>query len=247
MRTPRVAVAATLMTLTLLTACGDGDDDSESGEEVTATVTVTPSETTSAPTETTTAPSTPVTPMDPTEGGDVTMEQVEAALLTPEEVGPDFTLGAYTEEPSPPLCDPEGTPVDEQIPPQVEAGTQIDHNSGDAAMQETISIYTTEAEASEAFALASAGLACTDGSTDGTPVTIGAAQDVTAEVNSESGLGTSTAWEVTAESFNGVVVATLAGRIILATQFASAPQFDTTTLPNPVDVATAAFAKALAN
>ena len=78
-------------------------------------------------------------------------------------------------------------------------------------------------------------------------VTIGPAKDVTAEVNSASGLGTSTAWEVTSEGFNGVLVATLAGRIILATQFASAPQVDTSTLPNPVDVAAAAFAKALAN
>ena len=44
-----------------------------------------------------------------------------------------------------------------------------------------------------------------------------------------------------------MIVATLAGRIILATQFASAPDADTSAFPAPIDVATAAFAKALAS
>lgn len=248
MRSIRVASVATLLTLsTLLAGCGD-DGDGDADEETTETVTVEAStETTESTSPTDTASPTDVTPMDPTDTGDITQEQVDAALLTPEEVGPDFLLGAYTDESSPPLCDPEGTPVDEQVPPQVQGGTQIDHNSGDVAMQEEIAIYATEEEAAEAFGLATAGLACTEGSSDGAPVTIGAAQDVTAQVNGASGIGSSTAWEITADGFNGVVVATLAGRIVLATQFASAPQFDTSTLPNPVDVATDAFAKALAN
>lgn len=246
MRSLRVASVATLLTLsTLLAGCG-GDDGKDSGsdDEVTETVTAstTPTET---PTSTATETSTDVTPMDPT--GDITQEQVEAALLTSEEVGPDFTLGTYTEESSPPLCDPDGTPVDEQVPPQVEAGAQFDHVDGNVAMQEQIAIYATEAEAAEAFGLATAGLACTEGTSEGSPVTISAAQDVTAEVNSTSGLGASTAWEVTGEGFEGVIIATLAGRIILATQFASASDADTSGLASPVDIAAAAFAKALAN
>ena len=164
MRTSRVAVAATLMTLSLLTACGGGDDDSDaSDDKTTVTVTESPTESTSAPTETTPTTETSVTPMDPTEG-DVTQEQLEAALLTPEEVSPDFVLGAYTDESSPPLCDPDGTPVDEAVPPSVQGGTQIDHADGNAAMQEEIAIYASEAEAAEAFGLAIAGLACTEGS-----------------------------------------------------------------------------------
>ncbi len=243
MRSLRVASVATLITLsTLLAGCGGDDDDKDSDSDDTVTETVTaPSETTA--TETT---ATDVTPMDPTDG-DITQEQVEAALLTPEEVGADFTLGEYTDEDSPPLCDPDGAPVDEQVPPQVQGGTQLDHVDGNIAMQEEIAIYATEAEAAEAFGLATAGLACTEGTSEGSPITIGAPQDVTAQVNSTSGLGASTAWEVSGEGFDGVIVATLAGRIILATQFASAPDADTSGLPNPVDIATAAFAKALAS
>lgn len=246
MRSLRVATAATLLTLVpVLAGCGDdgGGDDAE--EVVTETVTVSPTPTeTPSPTEPT---ATDASPMDPTAPGEVTPEQIQAALLTPEEVGPDFVLGAYTDEPSPPPCDPDGTPVDQQVPPAVQGGTQIDHSSGDAAMQEEIAIYATEAEAAQAFALSSEGLSCAEGSSDGTPLKISAPQDVTAEVNSASGIGTSTAWEITADGFNGVVVATLAGRIILATQFASAPQFDTSALPDPVDVQASAFAKALEN
>ncbi len=248
MRTSRIAAVATLLALSVLTACGgDGDDESDSSDDkTTVTVTETPTETTSAPTETTPTIETSVTPMDPTEG-DVTQEQIEAALLTPEEVSPDFVLGAYTDESSPPLCDPDGTPVDEAFPPSVQGGTQIDHADGIAALQEEIVIYASEAEAAEAFAFAVAGLACAEGSVDGTPVTIGAPQDVTAQVNSSSGIGASTAWEVSTDGFNGVIVATLAGQIILATQFASAPDADTSAFPAPLDVAAAAFAKALAN
>ncbi len=126
MRTPRIAAVATLLALSLLTACGDGDDDSDSSDDkTTVTVTETPTETTARPT----THEASVTPMDPTDS-DVTQEQVEAALLTPEEVSPDFVLGAYTDESSPPLCDPEGTPVDEAVPPSVQGGTQIDHADG---------------------------------------------------------------------------------------------------------------------
>ena len=246
MRTPRIAAVAGLLAVSLLTACGDGDDGTDSSDDkTTVTVTETPTETTE-PTETTPTTDTSVTPMDPTDS-DVTQEQVEAALLTPEEVSPDFVLGAYTDESSPPLCDPEGTPVDEAVPPSVQGGTQIDHADGLAALQEEIAIYASEAEAAEAFGLATAGLACGEGSADGDPVTISPPQDVTAQVNSSSGIGASTAWEVSADSFNGVIVATLAGRIILATQFVAAPDADTSTFPAPVDIATAAFAKALAN
>ena len=248
MRSLRVASVATLLTLsTLLAGCGGDDDkDSKSDDKVTETITASENPTTEATEATETTASTDA-PMDPTDTGDITQEQVEAALLTPEEVGADFALGAYTDEDTPPLCDPDGTPLDVALPPQVQGGAQFDHSSGDIAMQEEIAVYATEAEAAEAFGLATAGLACSEGTSDGSPITIGAPQDVTAEVNAASGIGTSTAWEVSGDGFKGVIVATLAGRIIMATQFASATDADTSGLPSPVDVATAAFAKALAN
>ncbi len=249
MRTPRVALVATLLSLTLFAGCG-GDDkkDSDSADDKSTDAT---SETTSAsasPTETTPVETTPAetsTPPMPTEG-DVTSEQLNAALLTPAEIAPDFALGTYTDEDSPPPCDPSGTPVDEVVPPQIQGGTEIDHVDGIAAVQEEIAVYETEALATQAFGLAVAGLACAEGSIAGSPFTIGPPQDVTAQVNT-SGIGTSTAWEVSSEGFKGVIVATLASRLILATQFGATPDADTSALPSPVDIAAAAFAKALAN
>lgn len=247
MRTPRVAVAATLMTLTLLSACGDGDGDSDSDDPETVVITETPSETTSAPpTETTSAP-TDVTPMDPTDG-DVTQDQLNAALLTPDEVAPGLVLGTWTDENTPPPCDQTAVPADEQIPPSVQGGVQINTADGNASFEEEIAIYATEAEASDAFAISSEGLNCSTATLDdGSTATIGAPTDVTAEVNGASGLGSSTAWEITGEGFSGVLIATIAGRIIMANTFVSAEGTDTSTLPAPIDIATSAWTKALAN
>lgn len=248
MRTPRVAAAATLLTLaTVLAACGGDDKDSDSDEQVTETVTASESASASASetTSSTTAPPTSVTPMDPT--GDITLEQVNAALLTPAEVSPDFVLGDWTNEDSPPPCEPTGTPVDVTIPPSVEGGVEMGTSDGQIAMSEEIAIYESEDLASEAFSLGSAGLDCTTATLpDGTTATISAPEDVSSQVNA-NGIGTSTAWQVTGDGYEVLLVATLSGRIVLACTFSSATDADTSALPNPVDVATAAFAKALAN
>jgi hypothetical protein len=244
MRTPRIAAVATLLTLTtFLAACGDDDKDSNSDDDVTETVTASPSETpTTDATETPTAEA----PMDPTDG-DITLEQVQAALLTPEEVGADFTLGSYDETDDPPPCDPTGTPVDEAVPPSVQSAVQFDHSTGNAAVQEEISIYATEAVAAEAFALGSAGITCSEGTLpDGSAVTITPPSDVTAVVNT-SGIGTSTQWGFTGDGYQGTIVATLAGRVIVATTVQATSDFDISTLPNQATVASDAFAKALSN
>lgn len=250
MRTPRIAAVATILALTTaLAACGgdDGKDSDSSDDEVTETVTASPTET--ATTEATTAPTdASVTPMDPTDtSGEVTQEQLDAALLTAEDLGAGFVLGEWTSEDSPPPCDPSGTPVDTQIPPAVEGGVEINTADGQASLQEELAIYDTEALAAEAFGLGSAGLGCTTATLpDGTTAEIGPAQDVTAEVNT-SGIGSSTAWEISGDGFEVVLVATLAGRVVMACTFANSPDADTSTLPNPIEVAEAAFAKALAN
>ena len=247
MRTPRVAVAATLMTLTLLSACGGDGDDSESDDPETVVVTETPSETTSAPpSESTTVP-TEVTPMDPTDG-EVTQEQLDAALLTPDEIAPGLVLGTWTDEDTPPPCDPSATPADVQVPPSVEGGVQINTADGNASYEEDIAIYATEDEAGQAFQIGSEGLNCSTATLDdGSTATIGTPTDVTSEVNGASGIGNSTAWEITGEGFSGVLIATIAGRIIMANTFVVADGADTSTLPTPIEIATTAWTKALAN
>lgn len=247
MRTPRVAAVATLLTLSLVTACGGGDDDSDSsGDGETATVTASPSETTTAP-PTETSASTDLTPMDPTEG-DVTQEQLDAALLTPEEVAPGLVLGTWTDENTPPPCDPTATPADEQVPPAVQGGVQIHTPDQNALMEEELAIYATEAEASQAFEISSAGLDCPTATLeDGSTATIGAPTDVTAEVNGASGVGSSTAWEITGDGYTVVLIATVASRIVMANTFYVADGADTSTLPTPIEIATTAWTKALAN
>lgn len=247
MRSTRTAAAAAaLLTLTLLAGCGGGGDNNASDNEtVTETVSPTPSETTT--TEATT-PTESVSAMDPTASSDITQEQLDAALLAPEEVGTDFTLGTYTDTDDPPLCDPTGTPLDQQVPPQVQGGTEIDHSSGNAALLEEITIYPTEADAADAFTVGTSGLTCNKGTlADGSTIDISTPQDVTAQINSASGLGNSTAWTLTNDSIQAQLVVTLAGRILLTTSFQATSDFDTSTLPNPVDVAAQAFTKALAN
>ena len=247
MRSTRTAAtAAALLTLTLLAGCGGGDDDKASDTETeVVTETPSPTESTEATTPTT---DTSVTPMDPTETTDVTQEQLEAALLTPEDVAPGLVLGTWTNSDSPPPCDPDAQPTDEQIPPAVEGGVQINSSDGNASMEEEIAIYDTEDEAADAFALGSEGLNCSTATfDDGSTATIGSPTDVTSDVNADSGLGTSTAWEVTGDGFSGVLIATVAGRIVMANTFIAADGTDTSALPTPVEVATKAWAKALAN
>lgn len=250
MRTPRPAAVAALLTLTaFLAGCGGDKNDDASADETTETVTATPSESASTgATETTPTVDTSESPMDPTASSDITQEQVDAALLTPEEVGADFVLGSYTDSDDPPPCDASGTPIDEAVPPAVQGGTEIDHSSGNAAMQEEISIYATESDAASAFTLGTSGLNCSNGTLpDGSTFSIDPPQDVTADVNGASGLGNSTAYGFSTDSSQGTLIVTLAGRVIMATTFQSTSDFDTSTLPNPVDVAAQAFAKALAN
>lgn len=249
MRPPRLlAATATLLALTVLAACGDDDNGSDADAEETETITETasPDETTDATTSATTE-STDVPPMDPTEGGDITVEQVDAALLTPDDIAPGLVQGEWTNEDSPPPCDPDAQPTDVVVPPAVESGTEISTADGNAALSEEIAIYDTEGEAAEAFEVGSAGLDCETATLpDGTTVTIGAPEDVTAQVNS-SGIGSSTAWSVTGEGYEIVLIATLSGRLIMANTFVVADGADTTGLPTPVETASLAFQKALAN
>ena len=247
MRTPRIAAVATLLALSLLTACGgDGDDDSDSSDDkTTVTVTETPSDATSAPTEATPTTDASVTPMDPTEG-DVTQDQGEAALLTPEEVSPDFVLGSYSYESSPFPCDPDGTPVDEAVPPSVQGGTGSSMPTsgrppgGDRDLRDGGRGRRGVRARHRGPRLCRGFRGRRAGHDQWAPGRDGPGQQC-------QRIGTSTPWEFSTGRSNGVFVATLAGRIILATQFSAAPDVDTSAFPAPIDVATAAFGKALAN
>src|SRR5436190_10193497 len=104
-------------------------------------------------------------------------------------------------------------------------------------MQEEISIYADEATAANAFTLGVSGLTCSDGTlADGSTVTLDAPQDVTAQVDT-SGLSSSTAYSFSGDGYEGVLIVTLASRIIMTTTFQGATGADTTGVTAPVDLA----------
>jgi hypothetical protein len=249
MRSLRVASVATLLTLsTLLTGCGgddDGDDkDSKSDEKVTATVTDSPTTETAEPSET--SASTEAPPMDPSDT-DITVDQINAVLLTPAEVSPDFVAGTWSGDDSPPPCDPAGTPVDVAVPPAVESGTEMGISGGSVAMSEEIAIYDSEELANQAFELGTESLNCATATLDdGSTASIGAPQDVSGTVN-PGRIGTSTSWEISGDGYKILLVATVSGRLLMANTFYAETDADTSTLPAPVDLAAAAFAKAVAS
>lgn len=251
MHSLRVASVATLLTLsTLLAGCG-GDDDKDSGSDDTVTETVTAPET--SPTESTettetteTTSPTDATPMDPSDT-DITVEQINAVLLTPAEVSPTFVAGTWSDEDSPPACDPDGTPTDVAVPPAVESGTELGTADGAIAMAEEIAIYDTEDQANQAFALGSEGVSCDTATLpDGSTASIGAPQDVSGQVN-PGRVGTSTSWEITGDGYDILLVATVSGRLVMANTFYAESGADTSSLPAPVDLAALAFAKAVAS
>jgi hypothetical protein len=129
----------------------------------------------------------------------------------------------------------------------VSAGHTFANPGGNAEIDQSAAVYTSSAAAARAFALAVAGTSCRHGRlSDGSTVTITAGQDVTAQVNG-SGVGKSTAWQLSNASIRGVIVATLSNRLATACIFVTGADVDTSTLPNPVALAKVAFDKLLAH
>lgn len=246
MRSLRVASVATLLTLsTLLAGCGGDDDkDSKSDDKVTETVTAETSATEATEATETTATTEP--PMDPSDT-DITVDQINAVLLTPAEVSPDFVAGTWSSEDSPPPCDPAGTPVDVAVPPAVESGTEMGTSDGVIAMSEEIAVYDSEELANQAFDLGTESLNCATATLDdGSTASIGAPQDVSGTVN-PGRVGISTSWEITGDGYKILLVATVSGQLLMANTFYAETNADTSSLPAPVDLAAAAFAKAVAS
>jgi hypothetical protein len=89
------------------------------------------------------------------------------------------------------------------------------------------------------------GLGCTNGVLpDGTQITIGAGQDVTAQVNTD-GIGTSTAWQFGNAQLKGVIVASQSQSVVTDVIFVAAKDANEKKLPDPLGVAKVAFAKIL--
>ncbi len=167
-------------------------------------------------------------------------------MLTTGDIGHGFALGTYRPDGQGGPCDPPGTPsVDQRVPPQITSGRTFTRSA--AEIIQSAAIYASSAEAARAFALSVKGTSCRRGRlTDGSTVKITTGRDMTAEING-NGVGTSTAWQLSNGSIRAVIVATLSGRLATACVFLAGSRVDTSTLPNPVGLAKAAFDKLLAH
>lgn len=230
MRT-RHLLLGTMAAALFAAGCSSGSDDS-----------VTTS--TAAAGTTTAAPAT--TAGDTTTSGEASVEdQAEAALLTPDDVGPGFTAGQWTpSDPSEPA--PCGTPsVDATVPASVQVGTVMGLASTDQALRQEISVYDDDEEADTAFTTGTTGLACPTGTvtfTDGStaPLTIVSPVDVTSEVGGDQAL----AWQLQGGGIQGVLVAVKLSAIVVTFQF-TAPDTATDLQPAPLTVAKAGMDKIL--
>ena len=233
------AVATLLALLSLATACSSSTNGSGAGSS--------PPNSASASSSPSSDPvSVPVSSSSSSPA--ITQAELDDALLTRDDVGYGFRQGSYAPNDQRNPCDPPGTPsVDQRVPPQLSSGRTLDSGTVDAELVQSASIYHTPAEAARAFALAVKGVSCRHGTlSDGTAVTIAAGVDVTSQVN-DSGVGTSTAWQLSNAQVRGVIVATLSGRVANACIFVAAANVDTSELPDPVAIAKLAFDKLLAH
>lgn len=239
-RTSLVLAAAALSLAAA--ACSSGGDDSSSGDDTSSAAPSSSATSESTAASSATASSTGATPL--------TDDQVTPALLVPDDLpGYGFTTGpALSDDDSALPCAAPGSPgIDAQVPPQATGGTELDNNDVGASVVQQIQVYDSPEKAAQAFALLVSGLNCSSGTLpDGTTIRIKAAQDVTAQVNT-NGLGESTAWQLSSAQFDGIIVATLSQAVATDILYLKAKDADESQLPNPLEVSKVAFQKILAN
>lgn len=230
------AIAISAVVLLAATACGGSGSKSSTSSAANSS--------SAPPSSSVAAPSTPASSSSAIR---ITQAELDAAMLQVSDIG-GFTVGTYRRNTNGGPCEPTGTPsVDQRVPPQVESGRTFDSTKVNAELVQEAAVYSTSAEAARAFTLAVRGTSCRHGVlSDGTKVTISAGQDVTAQVNGNS-VGKSTAWQLSNASIQGVIVATLSGRVANACIFVAAANADTSQLPNPIAVAKIAFKKLLSH
>jgi hypothetical protein len=234
-RSPGPVLTICALVLAASAAC------SSSGSKTAASSPATAPHTSSPPT-TSAAASSP--PASSSSAPAITQAELDAALLTRNDVGYGFTKGTYQPNPGGGPCEPIGTPsVDQRVPPAVESGTALDNRRVNAELVQEDAVYNTPAEAARAFALAVRGTSCRHGKlSDGTQVTISDGHDVSAQVNGNT-VGQTTAWQLSNGTIRGVIVATLSGRVANVCIFVAGADVETSQLPNPIAVAKVAFDK----
>ncbi len=169
--------------------------------------------------------------------------KLNAAMMIPTEAGPGFVKTAYV-VPSPTarnrklFCGQVSTVV--RFPNALRAGTTLTRPRI-AQFQESVSLSKDVALAQRIHAANVQGLGCSKGLAGGKEVTIGPGKDVSAQVGQEA-----TAWTIKVGTDTGVVIAARWQTVTFGFVFIAAAKVDTSTLPNPLDLAKKAVAKVAA-
>jgi hypothetical protein len=234
-RSVRIAAVGLMSGAALLSACSSSSKSSLSSSSSAAS---------SATTE-----ATPTTTAASSGGGTLTQAQAQAAMLKASDLGTGYTDGTFKPD-DPKTPEPCGQQsVDAQIPPAFNVGSTVTSSSINAAFQEDYDGYNDAASATNAFNGKLAGVACTnativDDTGAKTPVTFSAPTDVTSSVGGVKAVEVDVkSTDTSANGFEGVLVAVQLPQGIVAFEFLSGNGTDTSTLPNPGDVAKQGVAK----
>ena len=173
----------------------------------------------------------------------ITKAEASAALLTPAEVGTNFSSAQFRPSSDALPCTPNDPPLEQQVPATLGVGSAVIANSQQAAMSEDLRFYPDIATAQHVLTLASKGLDCAQGKLNitGTPetVTFGKQLDVSADVGADKAL----AVQATSAQYDIVLVGCQMGRVLVLFSFLRTKTSSTSALPNPITVAAKGVAK----
>lgn len=166
---------------------------------------------------------------------------MEKGLLTAEELGNGFAKGNYT--PADPTdttgklpCGQVSTSV--MFPNALRTGTTLGKGN-EALMEETLNLFLDDTTAAAAYEYALEGLNCAEGKVGDVVVQIENAGDVSKEIGVEA----ANAWTAAIGSDTAVLIAFKRGSLTAGFTFVVAEGVDSSTLPNPIDLATAVVKK----
>lgn len=167
--------------------------------------------------------------------------QAEAVLLTQQDIGRGFAKAQFRPSNDPLPCAPNDPPLEQQIPSALEVGTAFIRNG--AAFGEDLRFYGDASTATQVLSKAVNGLNCPSGKLNltGTPETVnfGKIQDVTSAVGADH----AAAVEGRTARYDIALVGCQVGNAAVLFSFLRTKSTPTSSLPNPIAIASAAVRK----
>ncbi|MEO9139300.1 MAG: hypothetical protein ABI345_09565 [Jatrophihabitans sp.] len=206
--------AALIAAVGLLAACSsttDGKGNGSSAPPSSATLS-------SAPVTSAQASTAAPTPVLPSSASTVAPSGLDAALLSPSDIGADYTGKPNTTagNGSALPCTPDKPPLRAQYPPLRQAAIDFTRADGKLQVSENLIGYGDDSTAQQAYAAATAGFACRSGKLGTTSITISAAGKVT---TSAAKIDDGQGWDFAGGGVKGTALTIRIGASLLAMTF----------------------------